>query len=609
MVVESAAGTGVSTSAEDPAAATLTKACTVLRKCGYTAVAELAERKASTELQVQSIVVVGEVKRGKSSLVNALVAERNASPVDVASSTSATVHLAPPAPGRVPGTVELLFPGQPRAVDRSELADWVSTAGARVVDRGTETLPTGAVVTTRADTFGGAVVVDTPGVGGLDPSHAQLAMRTAQRACVLVVTCDATTPLTAPEMEFLRDATATVDSVVVAVTKTDKNLRRWRPIVDENRRLLQKHLRRPIPVVGVSSLRAVEAAERTDPEARAAGEESSGIAELRRHIRARLALGENLPTVDGLRTALEGLRKVHATFAEDLAIAQNSAAVLPELTAERDRLQELKDHSGQWEHYLGRDLTLARQSALTFLDEQLEQIRESWTNRINKSGVQVLRRNPQHFTAQIESELRAAMAATVQRFLDQTRAAVTPLFGSDVQWEEIQSRTLGGLDPQLRTGQVASKSQGLLDPSILTMGMIGTSMLGAVIGVGAVAGVVWVGVNLGYKALRSGKTNLLTWLRETLGTARTSTARLLEAALSTARPEVVIRYREHLVATIAQVQQRITDAKDAARLDEATREQTVKRLSTNVRAVTATIAEVENLIGRLAATTEGRSDT
>nr|AKG90571.1 putative GTPase [Prescottella equi] len=590
-----------SLSLDDQASSVLTSAVSILRKYSYAATADLAEAKARADTQTRSVVVVGEVKRGKSSLVNALIGERGASPVDVASSTSATVHFVPATDTLPAGAAELLIPGGVQRIDRAELADWITTSGRRVVDPGTEVLPTGAVVATATDLLGGAVVVDTPGAGGLDPAHAQLAARTAETACVLVVVCDATTPLTAPEMEFIRGASATVDSVVVAVTKTDKNLRRWQPIAAENRRLLQQHLRRQIPVIGVSSLRALAAADHADPARRLAGEQASGIAELRAEIRSRLDLGAALPAVDGLRTALEGLRKINAKNAADIAIAQDSGAALPELTAERDRLQELKDHSGQWEQYLGRDLTLARQAALAVLDERLEEIKARWTTTINKSGMAVLRRNPQHFTAQIEIDLQAAMTAAVQAFLDGVRAIVLQLFDSEVVWAEIEQQVIASLDPRLTTGEVASKRQGLLDPSILTMGMIGTSMLGALIGVGAVAGVVWVGVNLGWKAMRSGKTNLLTWLRETLATARSTTARMLEATLSMSRPEIVIRYREHVKTTMEQVQAQIADAKEAARLDAATREATVTRLSKNQRVITTKCQEIENVIAQLTA--------
>ncbi|NKR80596.1 hypothetical protein GS491_26090 [Rhodococcus hoagii] len=609
MPAPSTASTNLSL--DDQASSVLASTVSILRKYKFEATADLAEAKARADTQTRSVVVVGEVKRGKSSLVNALIGERGASPVDVASSTSATVHFVPATDTLPAGAAELLIPGGVRRIDRAELADWITTSGRRVVDPGTEVLPTGAVVATATDLLGGAVVVDTPGAGGLDPAHAQLAARTAETACVLVVVCDATTPLTAPEMEFIRGACATVDSVVVAVTKTDKNLRRWQPIAAENRRLLQQHLRRQIPVIGVSSLRALAAADHTDPARRQAGEQASGIAELRAEVRARLDLGAALPAVDGLRTALEGLRKINAKNASDIAIAQDSGGALPELTAERDRLQELKDHSGQWEQYLGRDLTLARQVALAVLDERLEEIRTRWTTTINKSGMAVLRRNPQHFTAQIENDLQGAMTAAVQAFLGGVRAIVLQLFDSEVVWAEIEQQVIASLDPRLTTGEVASKRQGLLDPSILTMGMIGTSMLGALIGVGAVAGVVWVGVNLGWKAMRSGKSNLLTWLRETLGTARSTTARMLEATLSMSRPEIVIRYRGHVKTTMEQVQAQIADAKEAARLDAATREATVTRLSKNQRVITAKCQEIENVIAKLTAaaqvpaTTEG----
>ena len=124
-------------------------------------------------------------------------------------------------------------------------------------------------------------MVDTPGVGGLDVGLAKLATQSAQQACVLVLVCDASSPLTAPEMEFAKSAGASVDALIVAVTKTDKNLRRWKAIVEDNRRLLREHLHREVPVIGVSSLRAVIATELADDRLRAHLEEASGIAELR----------------------------------------------------------------------------------------------------------------------------------------------------------------------------------------------------------------------------------------------------------------------------------------------------------------------------------------
>lgn len=582
---------------------TLASATKILRTYGFTATADAADARTTGKEDQRTVVVVGEVNRGKSSLVNAIVGVRGISPVDVDVTTSATISLVTASAEYPPGSADLVFPGAVRRIGFEEIADWVSTTGSHIAHTNGEILPTRAIVPVSSPRLDGLVIVDTPGSGGLDAVRAQLAVQSAQQAGVIVVVCDATSPLTAPEMEFIQTCSATVESVIVVVTKTDKNLRRWKPIVEENRRLIRIHLQRKIPVLGVSSVRALAAADIADPVDRSAAEGASGITALRALIQTSLD-SDHRAQVDGLRTALEGLRKVHAKIAADIAVTKEGADALPELTAQRDRLTELKAQSTQWEQYLGRDLVFARQAALTSLEEQLDSVKSKWTDRINKSGMEVLRKNPQVFTSEIEADLLAAMTAAVQVFLDQLHGIVMPLFDSETVWRSIEADVIASMqsDP-LTTGQVASKKQGLLDPSVLTMGMIGTSMLGALIGVGAIAGVVWVGVNLGYKAMRAGKTNLLTWLRETVATAKASTSRMLEAALALSRPEIVIRYREHLRANVDEVQQQMTDAKEAARLDGATRDATLKRLNNNLRVVTARSSEVENLIARLSTPT------
>ena len=599
--------------AEAQARTALDAAAKILRPYGFDATADLAEQKAARTQQTRTVVVVGEVKRGKSSLVNALVGRRDASPVGVDVTTSTTISFATATPEHPAGTAELLFPGTSEQIPHHQLADWVTVDGRHVRDARVEVLPTRAIVPVDSNALGDVTVIDTPGVGGLDPSYAQLAVHSAQQACVLVVVCDATTPLTAPEMAFIQDAAATVDSLVVAVTKTDKNLRRWKPIVEENRKLLQQHLHRTVPVIGVSSLRAVVAAEMPAGPERQRMEQASGITALRTEILGRLDVAEHLPVVDGLRTALGGMRKILDKIGTELAAAEGSEDVIPDLTAELEKLQSLKDHSQQWEQYLQRDLTLIRQKATDELDRQLDEIRTKWTNRVNKNGMEVLRRNPQRFTAEMETDLHRAMAAAMNLFFEQMYTViVSPRFDSEVVWNEIYHQIMATIaDRRIETAQVGSKRHGLLDPSMLTMGVMGSSMIGgligvsSVIGVGVVVGAVWVGVNLGFRAMRSGKTNLLTWLRETIGTTKTTTARLLESATALSRPEIVIRYREHLRTRMEELQTQVTDAKETARQDAATREKTIKRLSNNQRVVTARCAEVENVIARLTSSSQG----
>ncbi|MET4610638.1 GTPase SAR1 family protein/predicted nucleic acid-binding Zn-ribbon protein [Rhodococcus sp. PvR044] len=579
----------------------------ILRPFGYDALSDLAEQRASGAGQTRSVVVVGEVKRGKSSLVNALVGWRDASPVGVDVTTSTTIALGQATAEQPGGTAQLLFPDRAEQIPHAELADWVSCEGVHVTDTRIDALPTRAIVPVADSRLGDVTVLDTPGVGGLDPSYAALASASASQACVLVIVCDASTPITAPEMAFIRETGSAVEALIVVVTKTDKNVRRWKPIVEENRALLREHLGRDVPVLGVSSLRAVAAAEMPPGPGRDIAEERSGIEGLRAWIRATLVVAEDLPAANGLRTAVEGLRTLAADMTTQVAAITNSEQVIPDLTAQLEELQSLKDHSQQWELHLQRDLTLIRQNATDELDRSLDQVREKWTTAVNKNGMAVLRKNPQHFTAEMERDFQAAMAGAITVFLEQLHEKiVAPRFDSEVVWNEIAEQVLTTLaDRKVETHQVVGKRQGLLDPSVITMGVMGSSMLGgligvsALVGVGAVVGVAWVGFNLGFKAMRAGKTNLLSWMRETIGTTKTTTARGLDSALALARPEIVIRYRDHLKTSIEHMQKQIKDAEEIARADKATREKKLTRLEGNLKVVTGNITRAEALIGEL----------
>lgn len=587
----------------------LSAAASVLRAYKLDDVADLAARKAERDSQVRTVVVVGEVKRGKSSLANALVGRRDLSPVGVGVATTVAVSICPTNDPPLDGTADLLFPDRAEQVPLTTLEDWVTVGGKYVRDAHVESLPTRASIPITDTALPGVTIVDTPGVGGLDPSMATLAKHSAQQACVLVIACDASSPLSAPEMDFIRDAGASVDALIVAVTKTDKNLRRWKAIADENRRLLAEHLHRDVTVIGVSSLRAVMASEIPAGPARDHAEEASGITALRSELLRRLDSAEDLPMMDALRTTREGLSTIKRRVDSELAAVEGRGKTLPDLTAQLAELERLKDESREWEQYLARDLTQLRQQSIDDSDRRLEEIRQRWTNTINKNGMEVLRRSPQKFTADMQAELQQALAQSMSGFLERLYTTiVAPRFDSDVVWEQICTRIVDSLGAQNIEGpQVGSKRHGLFDPTLLTMGVMGSSTLGglvglsAFLGVGAVVGTLWVGVNLGFRAMRTGKTNLLTWLRETIALTKTVTARLLEMAMAQARPEIVVRYREYMRTSIEELQRQIAVAKEAGSTDAARREKELKRLTNNRDVIDKRLAETERMLDELRA--------
>ncbi|MFW0783661.1 dynamin family protein [Gordonia sp. CPCC 206044] len=577
----------------------------VLRAYQMDALADVAVQKLSGDRQTRTVVVVGEVQRGKSSLVNALIGRRDLCPVGVDVTSSVSVSVTADAELDHDGTAELFFPSGARPAPLAELADWVTTGGAKVRDPQIEELPTAAAVAVREARMTDVTLVDTPGVGGLDVGLARLAAQSAQQACVLVLVCDASSPLTAPEMEFVRESSATVDSVVVVVTKTDKNLRRWREIVAENERILADHLQRPIRVMGVSSLLAVMGAESTDPNERERLETESGIAALRAEIVRRLDGSAALPHIDAIRTCMEGLRVVRARVARELDAVEAGTEALPDLTAEMERLTEFQSQARQWEQYLSRDLTLLRQSAVDDLERRLDEVRDKWTTYVNTHGMQVLRRSAQKFTADMQSDLQLAMAETLSGFLQRLHdEVIQPRFSEDPSvWEELSAQIVASMqDKKIETHQVGSKRHGLLDPTLLTMGVVGSSTLGgllglsALMGVGVAVGTVWVGINLGFRAIRAGKANLLGWLRETIAATKAATGRLLDSAVAQSRPEIIIRYREYLRVNIEQLQQTINEVQKSAAADAATRDKSRQRLTTNLDIVDKRIASAEKLL-------------
>lgn len=580
----------------------------ILRQYDKHEISDLALARASATNQTRTVVVVGEVKRGKSSLVNALAGKRNASPVGVDVTTSTAIALAPETPQLREGQVCLFYPHGEQIIPHAQIGSWINADSLPPGAQDADALPNRATIPLRNLPLGDAIIIDTPGVGGLDPKLSQLAKMSVDQACVLIVVCDASTPITKPEMDFIKDTGSEIEAIIVVVTKIDKHLIRWQEVVEENKRLLKTHIGRDIPVVGVSSLLAVIGAEMSA----AAGKDQvlklSGINELNALIASKFQVAEYLPLANGLRIAVKGLKELSADLKQRIAILQEGDGATPELNARLEELNRLKKEGETWDYYLGRDLTMIRQEAMDLLDQRLDAIRESWTERINKHGMAVLRKNPQYFTAEMEREFQGAIAESINLFSTQLETKIVrPRFNSDVVWEQIRQEISAAFaNKQLQTRSVQEKSQGLIDPMVLMMGVSGGSMLGGLLGtvfsftgIGAVVGVGWVAFNLGFRAMRSGKTNLINWMRETTGTAKMFTSKILEVALANARPTIQLRYREHLKEQVEATQKQIKQAERAAKVDKASRDKRRATLEKNVAIIQKNINTAEAMVHKL----------
>ena len=579
----------------------VTRAADIARRYGQDSAAERAVQMLNATFRAGTVVVMGEVKRGKSSLVNALIAQPDLLPVDVLTCTSAPIRVAVSHDGPVVPQVTLVRGTEREMILATELARWVTVDGVGSLQGNTnagleeaQDPPSSAEIAVRYPDMDGITVVDTPGVGGLDKRAVTAALQEARHAGVLLMVCDASTPITAPEMDILRQAHDSVGGVIVAVTKTDKNTRRWRAIVEDNKRLISSHMGIDVPVVGVSSLRALDAARCIDPARRAELERRSGIAQLRSQLRAQLrqpaAMGQRA-ALQSITTTLTGIAK---TVRDDIRLLAESSTAVEQLEAEKTTLERLREESSEFEQRFQRDLAVARTRVTEGLDKALEEVRHEWTQQINADSLRVLRSKPQVFTSQIETELAVVMEDTVGAMVEEISELASALFPDRQELiTEIMGTTVASLTPAEVSGhEVEKKTKDIIDPSVLMMGMIGSGALAAIIPVAPLAGAVWVGVNLGYRAMRNGKQHLITWLRETTASVRTATTRMLDTLITTARTDVMLRYRADLRTKIKELHGRIDQAREAARESEGERQERSARLTRNVQIIEATIAEL-----------------
>jgi hypothetical protein len=327
-------------------------------------VARLTAAKRSLADPVIHIVVAGEFKQGKSSLINALVGAA-VCPVDDDLATAVPTYVRyGPQP-----QAELMFEGDPprrEPIALEEVRRYVVEDAD--LHRGETNPPDpdrGRLIgveirVPRKLLAGGLVLVDTPGAGGLRSAHAAASLAAISLADAVLFVTSAAQELTRSERDFLLQARAMCQTVTCVLTKTDF-YPAWRTIRD----LDEQHLRRlpagpegaDLPLLAVSSkLRA-----RAFPTNDTALNAESGFPELVRLVTERV--GGGAATRLATQAAAEVLavcQQLEAQFqAERTALADPAAAqqVVSELTAVKERVEALRSTAARWNQTLGDGIT------------------------------------------------------------------------------------------------------------------------------------------------------------------------------------------------------------------------------------------------------------
>jgi hypothetical protein len=348
------------------------------------------------------VVAVGEPKRGKSSLINALLEWPDLSPVDVDITTSTFLEFGynPTPQARV-----FLADEETMEIDVSEIPRWATVAGNpgnRAGVQWVQVLVPSPIL--RQLTF-----IDTPGVGGLVSEHGELALEAVERASALLFVLDAGAPLLEPELHFLERAAQRIEQVIFAVTKIDQYAG-WERIVDNDRALLAAHAPRfqACPFVPVSSTLALEAlAETGSAEAREELRVESNIAELERILHEKVAgRHEALVWANQLRLARYVLEDLTQRAEQRLEITHPDDGLRRALERQREDLAELSDEES-WAPNLRHEISKAKLEIMGSLERELADLAHRYEMQVASV--------PSGRLGEVEQEVDSSFAVLAER--------------------------------------------------------------------------------------------------------------------------------------------------------------------------------------------------
>ena len=566
-------------------------------------------RMRATRPDKPTVVVVGEAKRGKSSLTNALINVPGLSPVDsrIATSTYIMFRRGPKTAARA------LLPGQqePVEVPLDQMRDWATDLG----NRGQYAPPRLIEVECDSPLLGNLNLVDTPGVGGLDATHAEIALRAVGRATALLFVCDASAPFTKPEIDFLVKASKNIDLVIFAVTKTDA-YRGWRQIVEDNRKLLREHAPRfaDSVMLPVSSKLFEQAALMGANDLGTALREESRITQLQLALQEQVAVKASaLHEANLLRTMRSQLDGILTSLEDSRRACQPDMEYANRLKENRDRLMAArKADSRAWQLRLRSLLSRARLDTMADVQSENRKFLAFWRRQVEEMDKNRLK----DVGPQLDMALRASSLQIFDRQQARMRGVSRTVLQSMFAQNELAEVYAALQRPrQLATTTGPAKRQSSADEKVLTnismmSGISITSITGSgltaatgaaiiawpiavAVGVSVAGWIVWA------RRTASDRNQLKIWLNETLGETRARLEADASAYFIEAEHELTLTLDRALVRRIETLDGHIKQIDQSLKVDRGERERRAAAITKQIAAVRDVAGTIDQLLPRL----------
>ena len=565
------------------------------------------------EMTRPAITVVGETKRGKSSLVNMLIGVPNLSPVDAAVATASYLEFT----HSTTHGARAWMPGRedPVPLGLNDLRDWGTVLGQ---------LPDGLrpprhiEVKHSAPLLQYLTLVDTPGVGGLDSLHAEIALDAVEKATALLFVIDASSPFSKPELDFLVEASKRVNFVLFALTKSDA-YPGWRTILADDQGQLQAHAPRfgTAPWFPVSPRLAELAMNMSGPESRELIRESR-VAELQHALIDLAGKGHLLRLANVLRAIRSEIIRLDQEIGERMKSTDPDPADVQRTRDERTAVAARKrTDSKHWSLALNTETQRARVEATTRLRQYTTQLQETFLTRIEKADSGELKNLPQDVD-------RALYALSVRlshdlefRFRKVGERVLSKVFAP----HELQ-HILRQLNARLRHALgTKPRRDGGGDGGMVVMGSAGMVMMGTnvarmgagALGLAAAGGaarlaIPVVGLGLGLAAgaymvfkrkSMQGRTQARTWLREVLGEARAALSDEIMHRFTDLQYALTLALDEAIERRLAQLDAHIATIDKALAEDKAERSKRKANLAQEREAIRGRIRQVDEVLVRV----------
>ncbi len=385
------------------------------------------------------VVVVGETKRGKSSLVNALLGRPGLSPVDVEVAT--LVHITfryaetPMAQAFIRGQRE------PIDINVDELFDWACELG----NPGNEKGVTAIEVRLPVPMLRSLTLIDTPGVGGLELGHGELTLQALASADAVLFVVDAGAPISKTELTFLARAAERIDTVALILTKIDAHPQ-WRQIQSDDLELLRVHMPQvavaSYPVSNLNAERALLLGDSPDGNRERHRSGLNGVAQvLSEYVanRAHLLWGANT-----MRFCMRAVAEMKQLAGQQLAIADADPALSADLEAEQALLAKLSPAEAVWRAQLNASLAQLQNDRSHQLRKQLEELKAKYDKLAKECGDEVeLQQLAGQFMAAVDAAIAQLAQDTASKMVDDVIGAID-VIADDTSLRDTLSRIGAG---------------------------------------------------------------------------------------------------------------------------------------------------------------------